>query len=469
MSDSKRFQLTIDGQQVAGVETFSVLNPATEEVVAEAPAAGPEQREQALAAAERAFPAWSRDEGARRSALQQASAALAGEVDAIAETLTLEQGKPLAQAKGEVQGVVGQLQRMADVPMPGEVLADRPKGRLELTYRPYGVSLGITPWNFPILIAASKIAPALLAGNTMVLKPSPYTPLSTLQLGEVLSRALPAGVLNVLSGGNDLGASLTADRRIKKISFTGSIATGKRIAAAAAEDLKRLTLELGGNDAAIVLDDADLDTIAPQLFWGAFMNCGQVCIAVKRLYVPEAMLEPMRARLVALASGAKVGNGMDPASQIGPINNAMQLDRVLGLLQGARDAGANVHGGERVGDKGYFVSPAIVSEVSEDLPLVAEEQFGPVLPLLPYREVDDAVQRANATPYGLGASVWSPNATRAREVAGQLDAGTVWVNQHSVLGKAPFTGSRWSGLGVAGGDYAVQSFMQLNVINQRYA
>lgn len=470
MGEGNQFLLTIDGQQVPGADTFSVLNPATEEAVADAPAASPEQLEAALQSAEAAYPAWAADEGARRTALQKAAAALTDQADAIARTLTLEQGKPLAQAQGEVRGVAASMARMADAPLPGEVLADSSKGRLEMTYRPFGVTAGITPWNFPILIAASKVSPALLAGNTMVLKPSPYTPLSTLQMGAVLSSALPPGVLNVLSGGNELGATLTTDRRVKKISFTGSIATGKAIAAAAATDLKRLTLELGGNDAAIVLDDADVNAIAPMLFWGAFMNCGQVCIAVKRLFVPEAMQQPMVEALVKLAADAKVGDGMQPDSQIGPINNKMQLDRVLSLLQGARDAGANIHcGGERLARPGYFVAPTVVSGLADDVPLVAEEQFGPILPVLTYTDVDDAVRRANATPYGLGASVWSPNAERAREVGDQLDAGTVWINQHSVLGRAPFTGSRWSGLGVAGGKYALQSFMQLHVINHRYA
>jgi acyl-CoA reductase-like NAD-dependent aldehyde dehydrogenase len=464
------YTMSIDGEQHTAAQSYGVINPATEEEFARAPSCSREQLEAAISAAQRAFATWKRDESARRSALRKGAELLQAKAADIGRTLTLEQGKPLAQATGEVLGAAAQLKAMAEMPLPHEVTRDNEKGRVEIYYRPYGVTAGITPWNFPVMIAMSKIAPALLGGNTMVLKPSPFTPLSTLQLGEVLNQALPAGVLNVISGDNDIGAHLTAHPLVRKISFTGSVPTGKKIAQSASTDLKRVTLELGGNDPAIVLDDADPAQIATQLFWSAFMNCGQICIAVKRIYAPEALLAPLASAIAKVAREVKVGDGTDPQTQIGPINNAMQLERVSGLVADAKQRGAQVHaGGERMERKGYFFAPTVLTGVGDDAPIVAEEQFGPVLPLLPYRSLDDAIERANATHFGLGASVWSPNRARALEVAKEIDAGTVWINQHLALtADAPFGGAKWSGIGAAGGRWAVESFLQQHVINQRF-
>jgi acyl-CoA reductase-like NAD-dependent aldehyde dehydrogenase len=463
------YTMSIDGKRELSERTFAVLNPATEEVVGRAPECTPDRLDAAVAAAKRAFPGWRRDESERRNALRAGAAALEAKATEIARTLTLEQGKPLQQAAGEVYTAIAQLRSVADMPLPNEVTRDDAKGRIEICYRPYGVVAGITPWNFPILIAMSKCAPALLAGNTVVLKPSPFTPLSTLALGEVLSQALPPGVLNVVSGGNELGARLTAHPDVKKISFTGSVPTGKRVAEAAAADLKRVTLELGGNDPAIVLDDADPEKIASSLFWSSFMNAGQICTAVKRIYAPESMFDTLVAALAKIAREVKVGDGLDPDTQIGPINNAMQLERVTNLVADAKRNGAVVHaGGARIDRKGYFFAPTVLTGVGDDVAIVAEEQFGPVVPVLPYRSLDDAIERANATHYGLGASVWSPDRGRAVDVGKQLDAGTVWINQHLALTpNAPFGGAKWSGIGEAGGRWGLESFLQKHVINQR--
>jgi acyl-CoA reductase-like NAD-dependent aldehyde dehydrogenase len=463
------YSMSIDGKRELSPETFPVLNPATEEVVARAPECSQARLDAAVAAAKRAFPGWRRDESERRNALRRGAAALEAKAMEIARTLTLEQGKPLQQAAGEVYTAIGNLRSVAEMPLPNEVTRDDAKGRIEICYRPYGVVAGITPWNFPILIAMSKCAPALLAGNTMVLKPSPFTPLSTLALGEVLSAALPPGVLNVVSGGNDLGAWLTAHPDVKKISFTGSVPTGKRVAQTAAADLKRVTLELGGNDPAIVLDDADPEKIASSLFWSSFMNAGQICTAVKRIYAPESSFEPLVAALAKIAHEVKVGDGLDPDTQIGPINNAMQLERVMALVADAKQKGAVVHsGGSRKEGKGYFFAPTVLTGVGDDVAIVAEEQFGPVVPVLSYRSLDDAIERANATHYGLGASVWSPDRARAVEIGKQLDAGTVWINQHLALTpNAPFGGAKWSGIGEASGRWGLESFLQKHVINQR--
>jgi acyl-CoA reductase-like NAD-dependent aldehyde dehydrogenase len=463
------YTMSIDGQQQRGASSFDVLNPATEEPCGQAPECSRDQLNAAVAAAKRAFDGWRRDENARRQALKRAAELLQAKVAEIAKTLTLEQGKPIAQATGEVMGAAAQLKHAAEMPLPFEVTRDDAKQKIEIHYRPYGVVAGITPWNFPVMIAMSKIAPALLAGNTMVLKPSPFTPLATLQLGTVLQEALPPGVLNVVSGGNDLGAWITSHPDIKKISFTGSVATGKRVAESAASDLKRVTLELGGNDPAIILDDVDPAKIAPQLFWSSFMNCGQICIAVKRIYTPEKLFEPIVSAIAALAKEVKVGDGIDPATQVGPINNAMQLERVSGLVADAKQRGARVHaGGDRLARKGYFFGPTVLSDLEDSAPVVAEEQFGPVVPVLKYRELDDVVARANDTSYGLGASVWSSNVDRAREVAKEVDAGTVWINQHVALSPhAPFGGAKHSGLGEAGGRWALAAFMQKVVVNER--
>ena len=464
------YTMSIDGQQErGGAGSFDVLNPATEETIGQAPECSRDQLNQAVAAAKRAFVTWRRDEGARRAALAKAAELLQAKVAEIANTLTLEQGKPLAQATGEVMGAAAQLKNAASMPLPYEVTKDDEKQKIEICYRPYGVVAGLTPWNFPVMIAMSKIAPALLAGNTMVLKPSPFTPLSTLQLGAVLQAALPAGVLNVVSGGNELGGWITSHPDVKKISFTGSVPTGVKVAQSAATDLKRVTLELGGNDPAIILDDADPAKIAPQLFWSSFMNCGQICIAVKRIYAPESLFNPLVGAIAKLAQEVQVGEGIDPKTQIGPINNAMQLERVSGLVADAKQRGAKVHaGGDRMSRKGYFFKPTVLTELDDSAPIVAEEQFGPVLPLLPYRSVDDAVERANNTSYGLGASVWSSKPERAKEIAKELEAGTVWINQHVALSAhAPFGGAKHSGIGEASGRWALASFMQKVVVNTR--
>jgi len=461
------FTMSIDGEQQSSSQSLPVINPATAEPFASAPDCSPAQLEAAVASALRAFKTWRRDEAARRTLLQAAAERLRAKAPEIGRTLTLEQGKPLAQATNEVMNAAAQLESYARMPIPHEVTQDDAKGRIEIVHRPFGVVAAITPWNFPILIAMSKLAPALLAGNSVVLKPSPYTPLATLQLGTVLNQVLPKGVLNVVSGGNELGAALTAHPDISKISFTGSVATGKRVAQTAATDLKRVTLELGGNDPAIVLEDADVAHVAPRLFWSAFFNSGQVCLAVKRVYVPEALFQPLVAAIAHIARSTVVGDGLDPKTQLGPINNRPQFERVSELNADAKRRGASVHaGGEPLGGQGYFFPPTVLTDVGDDTPIVAEEQFGPILPILPYKHLDDAVERANATHFGLGASIWARDLERAAQVAREIDSGTVWVNQHVALtAKAPFGGAKWSGLGLASGRWALESFLQKHVIN----
>ena len=461
------YQMTIGGELMAAERTFGVINPATGRVFERAPECSEQQLDAAMSAAERTFSTWRRDVTARREALQDCAAALRSAVDDLAPVLTREQGKPLARSVWEIKAAAKSFARTAELEIPVEVVIDNDRVRVEVHRRPIGVVAAITPWNFPVSLAAWKIAPALLAGNTVVLKPSPFTPLATLRVGEILRSVLPPGVLNVVSGGDELGASMTTHPAVRKISFTGSVATGKLVAAAAAPDLKRVTLELGGNDPAIVLPDLAPTDVASKLFWGAFENCGQVCSAIKRVYVPAGQYEQYLEALGSVAASAVVGDGMDEATQIGPLNNAPQLDRVGELVDDAKRHGARViQGGTAIGDSGYFYAPTVIGDVTDGIRLVDEEQFGPVLPVVPYDDVDDAIARANATHFGLSGSVWSGDTDRARDVASRLECGTAWVNQHlSILPGAPFGGVKWSGIGVENGPWGLLGFTEIQTVN----
>ena len=457
--------MTIGGERVDAPSTFGVVNPATGEIHAEAPDCSKEQLDQAFDAAAKAFVDWRRDEGARREALKAASAALGAAGDRIGPILTAEQGKPIAAAQMEAMAGGYWLRYFAKLDMPREVIQDDDAAYAEVVRRPMGVVAAITPWNFPIVLASWKIGPALLAGNTMVLKPSPFTPRSTLLMGEILNEVLPPGVLNVVSGGDELGQWMTAHPTPRKVSFTGSVATGKHVNASAAPDLKRVTLELGGNDPAILLDDVDPGDIAEKLYAGTFDNCGQVCSAIKRVYVPEALHDDVVDALSARVAAAKVGDGMDPESDLGPVQNLPQYERVSELVAEAIDGGASAAtGGAPIDGPGYFFQPTVLTGAAEGTRIVDEEQFGPALPVIPYRDIDDVVDRANATTYGLSGSVWSPDVERAGAVAERLECGTAWVNAHVALGPhQPFGGFKWSGLGVENGPWGLAGFTELQV------
>ncbi|MDL4776399.1 MULTISPECIES: aldehyde dehydrogenase family protein [Thermomonosporaceae] len=464
MSD---YTMTIGGQAVAAPGTFGVVDPATGEVAERAPDASREQLDAAMAAAQAALPGWRGDEAARRKALHAAADLMFARSEEIGRILTLEQGKPLADATTEVMGAGVWLKYFADLELPREVIQDDGAARVEVVRRPMGVVAAITPWNFPLLLGIWKLAPALRAGNTMVLKPSPYTPLSTLKLGEVLREVLPPGVLNVVSGGDRLGAWMTSHEVPRKISFTGSVATGKRVAAAAAPDLKRVTLELGGNDPAILLDDADPAAVAGRLFGAAFHNNGQVCSAIKRVYVPEALYSDVVDALAELARAARVGNGLDEGVQYGPVNNRAQFERVGELVADALAGGARAAaGGRPIDGPGYFFEPTILADVADGARIVDEEQFGPALPIVRYRDLDEAIARANGTHFGLSGSVWGADAERAGEVAGRLECGTAWVNTHLALAPhQPFGGFKWSGIGVENGPWGLYGFTDMQVIH----
>lgn len=468
-----KFSMLIDGQLVSGSDFCEVINPADESLAGMAPNASDEDLNRAVAAAERAFQSW------RNSAYEERRdilLAIADIIEANAEELVAllvrEQGKSQGQAEREIRlmGAAGLRQR-ATLQLKPEVTQDDEKQRVELHYRPLGVAAAIVPWNFPFSIAIGKLASALMAGCTLVLKPSPFTPLTTLRLGELIKDVVPPGVLNIISGDDSLGPRLTAHPDIKMISFTGSIATGKKVMEGAARDLKRVTLELGGNDAAIVLDDVDVQKIARPLFMGAFINSGQTCVAIKRVYAHESIYEDLVQELGNLAQASRVGPGSDPESQLGPVQNRLQYQRVLAVLESVKQGkGRIVAGGETLGGKGYFLAPTIVADVEEGCPLVDEETFGPILPVIKYRDIDDAVRRANATHYGLGGSVWSSNEERAAEIARQLDTGTAWVNQHPSLSPLiPFGGAKLSGIGVESSLEGLKAYCQLHVVNIKKA
>jgi acyl-CoA reductase-like NAD-dependent aldehyde dehydrogenase len=459
--------MTIDGRSISGTPSFEVVNPATGEAFAAAPDCSPAQLEEAMAAAGRAFRRWQLDEGARRAALLRAAEIVSAHAEELARLITLEQGKVLRTALREVHGAAAGLRFVAGVDIPVEVVYDQDALRIEVGRRPYGVVAAIAPWNYPLIVACGKIGAALRTGNTVVLKPSPYTPLSTLRLGELLAQAFPPGVLNVIAGGDELGKSMIRHRAVRKISFTGSTEAGRHILAAAVADLKRTTLELGGNDAAIVLDDVDPAAIASKLFWGAFQNSGQVCSAIKRLYVHERVYEPVAQALTGLAQTVRVGDGLDPDSELGPVSTAPQLARVQELVEAGRQHGGRVRtGGVRTGSRGYFFAPTLFEDLAEDARLVSEEQFGPVLPLLRYTDLDEVIERANGTQFGLSGSIWSASTERARALASRLECGTVWINQHLVVVSAsPVAGHKWSGIGVESGRAGLLEFTQIQTVS----
>ncbi len=450
---SETYPMLIDGALVDSAERLSVVNPADGRPFADCSDCSREQLDAAVDAARRAGPGWRATPfETRREALLAMAGVVAANVDELHRLLTREQGKPHEDAMGDVLGGAHWLAETSKFELPVHTSEDS-ADRLAVTrHIPVGVVAAIVPWNFPIILAMFKLAPALLAGNTVVLKPAPTTPLTTLRLGALLKDILPPGVLNVVSGGDRLGPWLTSHPGVDKVSFTGSTATGRRVMESAAPTLKRVTLELGGNDAAIVMPDVDVDAVAPQLFWAAFRNAGQICIATKRMYVHADIYDRLRDALVAYAATVKVGDGSEQGTQIGPIQNAAQHARVQGLIADSRAQGYTVIGEERIEGEGFFIPVTIVDNPPDDARIVVEEQFGPVLPLLRFDDLDDAVTRANATEYGLGATVWTADLDKAQAIADRLAAGTVWINESQHLSpNAAFGGQKQSGIGSEGG------------------
>ncbi len=462
------YRMTIDGKSVGSAKTIDVFNPATGEAFAQAPDASREQLDAAVSAARAAFKPWRARPIAERQAMMRAAGdVLMANADDLARLFTHEQGRPVEAAKQEIQGAAMWLHAVSAMTPPVHVIEDSPTKFIETRYVPLGVICAIAPWNFPVTLSMWKVAPALVAGNTMVLKPSPFTPLCTLKIGELFSAIFPPGVFNVITGGDDLGPWMTSHPGFDKVSFTGSTATGKRVMESAAKDLKRVTLELGGNDAAIVLPDVDLDEVAQKIFFGAFFNSAQICVATKRLYVHADVYDGLRDRLAAIAKAVKVGDGTEQGTVLGPIQNKRQYDRVMDLLNDARANNLTlIHGADIPDGGGYFVPVTIVDNPPESSRVVQEEAFGPILPMLKFDDINDVIDRANASDYGLAGAVWSKDVDAAIDIARRMETGTVWINHNLDLRPdTPFAGHKQSGFGVENGMEGMLEYMVPQVVN----
>lgn len=467
---SKKYDMTIGGRLVGAERYDEIKNPANGSLVGLCPVGTDAHLEQAIAAAETAFASWrGSDDKTRAAACQAIAKVVTDHAVELSTLLTQEQGKPRKGlgSEFEVGGCAAWAGYTATLSLPVKVLEDSSKSRIEMHRTPIGVVGSITPWNWPLLIAIWHIVPAVRTGNTVVIKPSPFTPLGTLRMIELISKVLPPGVVNVVAGGDALGATLSQHPRVGKIVFTGSIATGKKVMASAAPTLKPLTLELGGNDPGIVLPDTNVEQLVEPLFWGAFINSGQTCGALKRLYVHDSVFERTCKALVDFAGKIPMGDGMIDSNLLGPLQNERQYRRVIELVEDAKSQGARVLlGGEPTKGPGYFYPVTIVTEIEDGTRLVDEEQFGPVLPIIRYRDLDDVIRRANGTEFGLDASVWGSDPATLSAVAARLEAGTVFINKHAdIAPHVPFGGIKCSGLGVEFGEEGLEAYTRIKVFN----
>ncbi len=465
------YTMTIDGKAVETVSTFGVRNPATGKIQAQAPDCTSDQLDTAMSSAQRAFTSWRTEEDVRRKAMLSLAEAIKANADELSHVLQLETGKPTPVAASEPSICAAWLAYYASLPIPRETLQNDDAALIEVAYRPLGVVAAITPWNFPLSLEIWKVAPALLAGNTVVVKSSPFTPLAALKLGQIMGEVLPPGVVNTLSGGDQLGAAMTSHPVPRKVSFTGSVAAGKKVAVSAAADLKHVTLELGGNDAAIILDDADIASTAAALLQVAFFNTGQACALPKRIFASASRYDEVVDAFAAAASAVVVGDPTAEGTDLGPLATKPQFDRVSELVSAAIADGARiVAGGGPLDGDGYFFQPTVLADISEGTRIVDEEQFGCALPILKYDDVENAVARANDTEYGLCGSVWSSDPQRATAIAERLDVGTTFTNTHAaLLPSVQFGGAKSSGLGLENGVPGLLAFTQPQVVHQAKA
>lgn len=467
VEESQPYQLVIGGKFIAGATSLDVINPATGKAFATCSRANQAQAEAAIAAAKAAFPSWSKTSlEERRQALLKIVDAFSLRIDEFAKLSTLESGKPLPLAVREMKGAAASIKNFAKLDLAAEVLSEDEKSRIVKVRAPLGVVAAITAWNYPMTLLVNKLPPALLAGNTIVVKPAPTTPLTTLLFGAICKEILPAGVVNVIVDNNDLGGFISQHPDVAKVAFTGSTATGKKVFASCADGVKRVTLELGGNDAAIVMNDVDVKEVAPKILQGALVNAGQVCLAIKRVYVHESQYDAMCDELASLAKQVVVGDGLAQGTQMGPLQNKMQFEKAKEFLADANANGKVIAGGHAMKGDGYFIEPTVVRDIPDTARIVREEQFAPIVPVLKYSSVSEAIKRANDTSYGLGATVWGKDVQRASEVAMQLEAGTVWVNKHLELPlDVPFGGAKQSGLGVEKGQKGLDEYTQSRIVN----
>lgn len=467
---NRTFQQLIDGHLVTGASTQFVTNPSTGEPFTQAPVADATQVDAAVAAASRAFPAWSTttvDERAQvvRSLISQVEE----RYEEIAQVIALEVGKPISASRTDVDLALMWAKDVVDDQLSllePTIVRDTAEERIEVHHRPSGVVAAIVPWNFPFFQTMYKVVPALITGNTVVVKPSPTTPLNGMLLAEILAPLIPAGVVNVVGDAGEVGPLLTSHQDVRHVSFTGSTAAGRKVAASGASTLKRIVLELGGNDAAIVMPDADIEKAADGVFTFAFTNSGQVCINIKRIFVPRSLHDEFVQALAKRADAAVVGDALDADTELGPIQNARQFETVKGFLETAKRDGTIVAGGSVIDRPGYFVQPTVVTQVDADSTLIHEETFGPIRSVIAYDDLDEAVRRVNDTSYGLGNSVWGTDVDRAAQVARRLESGTVWVNNHFALAPdVPFGGQKQSGMGAEFGIDGLLAFTETQVVN----
>jgi len=466
------YPLIINGDAIHSDERFDVINPATGKAFATCSSATDEQVNAAVAAAKAAFPSWSQtsDED-RKGIMHQLGGLLEEHMPELMELITKETGKPMGGLNNvgsgmELGGSQAWAHVTADLELPVEVLADDENARVEVHRKPLGVVASIAPWNWPLMIAIWHIIPALRSGNTVVIKPSPFTPVATTRFVELANQILPAGVLNVVSGGPQIGALLTEHEDVNKVVFTGSTPTGKAIMRSGASNLKRLTLELGGNDAGIVLGDVDVKATAPKLIGALFNNNGQTCACLKRLYVHESIYDEMCDELAKLAKDIVVGDGLEEATQLGPCQNERQFNIVKNFAESAKaDGGRFLCGGNAIDRDGYFFEPTLVADLSDGSKLVDEEPFGPIAPIIKYSDIDEVVARANDNESGLGGSVWSSDIAKAAAIANRLECGIAWVNDHGALRPdAPFGGVKQSGVGVEFNTHGLKEYTDIQTV-----
>lgn len=461
------YKLLIDGALHESDRETQVINPATEEVVGTCARGNEKLAELAVMAANRALPSWSQTDIAKRAGLLEKFAdIIESNASDLALILTSEQGKPLAESEAEVQYTLAFIRYFSQLRLEPKTIKEDETCKVEEHYLPLGAVAAIIPWNFPLLVMSFKLPPALLAGNTIVIKPSPTTPLATLKIFELTKDVFPKGVVNVITDENELGGYLTQHPDIAKVTFTGSAATGKKVMQSVAQTLKRLTLELGGNDPSIVVADVNIADTAEKIFATAFSNCGQVCIAPKRIYVHESIYEDVCAKMAELAEAAIVDDGTRQGTTIGPLQNKQQFEKVKAFLEQAKKDGVVAAGGTVIDRAGYFIAPTIIRDVSDGAQIVDEEQFGPILPLIKFTDVDKVVEQVNSSSFGLGASVWSSDSDKAHAIAKRIVAGTVWINQHfTIAPDIPFSGAKSSGIGVEFAEVGLAEYTQRQIIN----
>jgi acyl-CoA reductase-like NAD-dependent aldehyde dehydrogenase len=449
-------------------ETFEVQDPATEEVIGHAPLGNEEDARRAIAAANNAFRSWRRVSAHDRAhMLHEVAAKIRGQAEDLATLMTREGGKPLTENRDELSWVAACFDYYAELQRNtrGRVIPSVEPSQLAMVLKePYGVVACIVPWNYPILLMAWKVAPALAAGNTVIIKPSEMTPLTTMAFAEIFDH-LPPGVVNIVTGyGATIGRELVVSPGTQMVAFTGSFATGREIARLAADRVKRTHLELGGKDAFIVADDADLDVAVPGVAWAALLNAGQVCTSTERVYVHESILKPFTDRLVDYVRTLRLGHGLDPQTDIGPLIGDRYRAKVESHVDEARGRGAKVlAGGKRPEqlDRGFFYEPTVLTGVDHSFRIMREETFGPTIPIMAYRSFDEAIALTNDSDYGLGANLYTNDPRKVKQYYEEVKAGTCWVNDPLTDNDAgPFGGMKFSGGARELGEEGLEAFLE---------